>query len=365
MHMRLIFNLVTLALTLLPEVVVCCLYATHWPRWAQGLYATTIAWELLAIIMMETWAIGHVRSLRLFLGTLLLLVAPKMLFALTAPLLGWPAGLVAAGLMVVAMLYGFTKGWRRLEVRRTTCLSPTLPEAFDGYRILQVSDLHLGTLEGHPEVVERMVDAANAEQADLIVFTGDLVNHLVAEAEPFKHILSRLHAPYGVLATLGNHDYVDKEHWEEMPVLMREMGWRVLMNEHVELRRGGSTIAIAGVESSSPPPFTKRDDLGKALQGIPPGTWTMLLSHDPAHWRREVLHTGDIALTLSGHTHAGQMRLGSLSPARLLYREWGGDYHHNGRMLHVSQGISGTVPFRLGAWPEIDLITLHKNKMEK
>ena len=106
--------------------------------------------------------------------------------------------------------------------------------------------------------------------------------------------------------------------------------------------------------------FIKRDDLGKSLQGITPGTWTIVLTHDPSHWRREVLHTSDAALTLSGHTHAGQMRLGSLSPARLLYREWAGDYHHQGRMLHVSQGISGTVPFRLGAWPELDIITLKK-----
>ncbi len=360
MHMRLIFNLVTFLLTLLPEVVVGWLYAVHWPRWAQGLYGATIAWELLAIVMMDTWAIGHVRSLRMFLGTLLLLVAPKMLFALIAPLMGWPAGLTAAGLMMVAMLYGFTKGWRRLEVRRTTCLSPTLPEAFDGYRILQVSDLHLGTLEGHPEVLEHMVDTANAQQADLIVFTGDLVNHYVAEAKPFMHILQRLHAHDGVLAITGNHDYVDKEHWEELPEVMRQMGWHVLMNEHMDLRRNAGAIAVVGVESASPPPFTKRDDLPKALEGIPPGTWTIVLTHDPSHWKREVLHTSDAALTLSGHTHAGQMRLGSLSPARLLYREWAGDYHHQGRMLHVSQGISGTVPFRLGAWPELDIITLKK-----
>lgn len=141
------------------------------------------------------------------------------------------------------------------------------------------------------------------------------------------------------------------------------MGWHLLMNEHVMIARGREdAIALIGVENSSRPPFPDYGDLPKAMQGLHEGTFKILLSHDPSHWRREVLRQTDIALTLSGHTHAGQLRIGKFSPARWAYNEWGGKYVEDGSMLHVSLGVGGTVPFRLGAWPEVNVITLRKKE---
>ena len=356
----LIIILGIMALTILPAVVILGLYATHWSFWWQMVYMLTIIGELFAIFVMATWAFGHVRSLRFFFASFIFITAPKILFAIVAPLAGWKVGLAVAPLCIMAGIYGFFWGWRHLVVVQAECCSPTLPKAFDGYRILQLSDLHIGSLASHPEFIQRIVETANAQHPDLIVFTGDLVNHLLEEAEPFIDTLAQLHAPDGVLAILGNHDYVDWKNHEKLLSTIRGMGWRLLLNEHILHHRDGDTIAIIGVENIGKSRFYTYGDLSKAMQDLPSGIWSMLLSHDPTHWRREVVGATDIALTLSGHTHAAQMRIGRLSPVVFLYREWGGSYHEGSQMLYVSQGIGGTVPFRFGAWPEINVITLRK-----
>ena len=138
------------------------------------------------------------------------------------------------------------------------------------------------------------------------------------------------------------------------------MGWRLLRDGNVVLRRGGDCMALIGVENTGRPPFPARGDLGKALEGVPAEAFKILLSHDPSHWRSEVLPATDIDLTLSGHTHAVQLRVGGFSPARWVYPEWGGLYREGDRALHVSVGAGGTVPFRLGAWPEITILTLRR-----
>ena len=360
-HRFTFFVMLIVIVTLLPEVVICCGYLPSWPAWAQWAYALTIAWGVFSVVVMHTWMLGHVRSIRFFFATFLLLTTPKLLFAILAPPLGVFVGLVAGALFFLAALYGFLWGWCRLVTTRVECVSPSLPTAFDGYRIVQLSDLHLGSLAKHPDFIRRIVETVNAEHPDLIVFTGDLVNHTVCEAAPFVDTLSRLSAPDGVLSILGNHDELGAKYAEDMQPVHEKMGWRLLMNEHVMIDRGADSIAVVGVETTSPPPFKSTGDLGEAMQGIPAGTWTMLLSHDPSHWRKEVLATTDIPLTLSGHTHGAHLRMLGWSPARLMYREWAGTYHEGERMLHVSLGICGTVVFRLGAWPEVNVITL-KNK---
>ena len=350
-----VYLLIVTTMLLVPDLII----------WNQYLSHTSFVWQVLAsapsIIVFATFIIAMTRLLGLSKGILLFfscflfIAVPKMVFALVAWPLGWPCGLVAALLTIGAVAYGFIKGWRTLVVKKVDYHSPELPKVFDGYRILQISDLHIGTFATHPEFLSEVVDTANSLQPDLIVFTGDLVNVFPKEAEPFLHIIGKLHSKDGIFSILGNHDY------EDLPQLMhdeQELGWRVLKNEHHLLRKGDDTIAIVGVEPVGNPPFGIRGRLMDAVQGLPTGMFKLLLTHDPTHWRLEVLDKTDIQLTLSGHTHAGQIKIGPLSPAQGMYKEWHGTYIVNGRMLHVSAGLAGRLPFRLFAWPEINLITL-------
>lgn len=307
--------------------------------------------------------------MRLVFGSLLFIVLPGLLFLALWPLLGWKIALSVPVLIWLVVLYGFFFGWRHIVVRSATCESPLLPTSFDGYRVLQLSDIHIGTFLRNRGFVDKLVRIVNAQEPDLIVFTGDLVNVSAEEVIPFQHILKQMRARDGVYSIMGNHDYCEygddksignvTRNQNVLKYLEEKMGWRLLMNEHVRIgNRCGDEIAVIGVENISRPPFPDYGDLRKAVAGLPAGMFKILLSHDPSHWRRSVLHETDIALTLSGHTHAGQVRIGKFSPARWAYNEWGGKYVENDSMLYVSLGVGGTVPFRLGAWPEVNVITL-------
>ncbi|MFQ7113765.1 metallophosphoesterase [Hallella bergensis] len=313
--------------------------------------------------------IRHNSLMRLVFGSLLFIVLPGLLFLALWPLLGWKIALSVPVLIWLVVLYGFFFGWRHIVVRSATCESPLLPTSFDGYRVLQLSDLHIGTFLRNRGFVDKLVRIVNAQEPDLIVFTGDLVNVSAEEVIPFQHILKQMRARDGVYSIMGNHDYCEygddksignvTRNQNVLKYLEEKMGWRLLMNEHVRIGNGcGDEIAVIGVENISRPPFPDYGDLRKAVAGLPAGMFKFLLSHDPSHWRRGVLHETDIALTLSGHTHAGQVRVGKFSPARWAYNEWGGKYVENDSMLYVSLGVGGTVPFRLGAWPEVNVITL-------
>ena len=265
-------------------------------------------------------------------------------------------------------------------MKNATCESALLPKSFDGYRILQLSDLHIGTFRGNPGFIRKLVKVVNEQNADLIVFTGDLVNIRADEVRPFMADLSTMKQRDGVLSIMGNHDYCEygqdhSERYEKrnqniLHYLEAKMGWRMLDNEHVTIGRLRQTcgenisesIAVIGVENISKPPFPDYGDLEKAIGDLPAGMFKVLLSHDPSHWRRGVLNKTDIALTLSGHTHAGQLKIGRFSPSKWAYNEWGGKYVEGDSMLYVSTGIGGTVPFRFGAWPEINVITLKCKK---
>ncbi len=318
--------------------------------------------------------IRHNSLMRLIFGILLLVVIPGIAFVALWPLVGWQWALVLPAAWVALMVYGFFFGWRHLVVRTATCESALLPEAFDGYKVLQLSDIHIGTFLRNRGFIDKLVNVVNAQQADLIVFTGDLVNVSAEEVIPFQGSLKHIHARDGIYSVMGNHDYceygADKSNrniarnQNVLRYLEEKMGWRLLLNEHVVIDRGpGAGIAVVGVENISRPPFPDHGDLPKAMDGLPHGMFKILLSHDPSHWRRQVLHQTDIALTLSGHTHAGQMRFGRFSPAKWAYNEWGGKYVEGGSMLYVSLGIGGTVPFRFGAWPEVNVIRLKKKKL--
>ena len=293
-----------------------------------------------------------------FFSSMILLILPKLVFAIVAWPFGWIAGLIAVVCVLIVISYGFIRGWLRLTVKEEVMSFKDLPHSFDGYKIVQISDLHLGSFARHPEMIEQVVWIANDQHPDLIVFTGDLVNYEAEEADPFIKVLSGLQAKDGVLSILGNHDYYFLRQVKEQE---KKIGWKLLFNEHVKVCRNDHAIYIIGVEQIGKPPFEPKGQLVRAMVGIPDDAFKILLSHDPTHWRLEVYGRNNIQLTLSGHTHAAQMLIGKFSPARLIYREWGGKYEKEGQTLYVSLGIGGTISFRLGAWPELNVITLRRS----
>lgn len=282
------------------------------------------------------------------------------------------AGIIAGVVLASVSLYGFTSGFYRIRVRHVTFVSADLPASFDGYRIVQFSDAHVGTYSGsRAYMLKALADSINSQQADMIAFTGDLQNMQPGEIYPHKAILSSLKAKDGVFSILGNHDYayyIDASESErlqkytEMRDLQRSMGWKLLLNENRIIRRGNDSIVVAGMEfegkSARVPNF---GNLRQTLHGINQGkAFVLMLQHDPTSWRTDILPHSKAQLTLSGHTHAGQVCLFGWSPASLKYSEWGGLYYEGGRALNVSTGVGGLVPFRLGCPGEIVVIELKR-----
>lgn len=281
-------------------------------------------------------------------------------------------GLASAGLFGL-LWWGALYNRFEIEVREVSVPVAGLPGGYDGYRIAQISDLHTGTFGSDTHFVERLVKAVNDQHPDIIVFTGDIVNRHSAELIPFIDDLSRLSAPDGVWSIMGNHDYGDYYSWPapsarhddiaRLQSMQRSMGWNMLNNSHTVLHRGNNdSIVIIGVENIGDPPFTVYGDLSKAYASTADKSVKILLSHNPAHWDSEVAGNPsvNIALTLSGHTHAMQCKLMGLSPAAFRYDKWGGLYTDSlGRHLYVNIGVGEVgMPARIGATPEITLITL-------
>lgn len=301
---------------------------------------------------------------------------------------------VSGGLIVIiaaAALWGHYVTRYRLDVTHTTITSPRVPEPFDGFRIAQISDMHLdwfADADGHAFLSQLIETLAN-EKPDIIVFTGDLVTRLSAEAEPFRDELRRLAnvpSSHGdgttipVYSILGNHDYADytrmstrerKADVDRLCQIQSEAGWHLLRNEGVLLQADGSTspdscIALIGVDNIGEPPFSTYGDLPRALATLPiAAPFSVLLSHNPTHWRSEVLPKTGIDLMLAGHTHAVQFKIGSWSPAVWKYPEWGGLYSEtqgdHPQHLYVNTGLGGVGPrVRIGIKPEVSILTLKR-----
>lgn len=321
---------------------------------------------LFIVMMITRITIPSMFTLVVYL--FLLSSLPRLVHAILALLRMPRAGEVVRIILIATVLFGIIFGWKHIVVRTIPVTSSRTPSAFQNYKIAHISDLHLGTYTNSPKMVEDIVDKVNAENPDLIVFTGDLVNSSPEELRPFASTLSKLHAPDGVMSIMGNHDYCIYGHKDsheqrlakekEVIDIQEKMGWRVLRNEHTILHNNGDSIAVIGVEYDGNSPFPKRADLDRAMKGLPEGIFKILLSHDPSHWRRSVLGYTNIDLTLSGHTHAMHLRIGNWSPSALLFSEWGGLYSQDHQFLHVNTGTGSNIPFRLGAWPEISIIVL-------
>lgn len=284
-------------------------------------------------------------------------------------------GLGIASIPFAGMLYGIFKGRYNFRVIKHTLFFDDLPSEFDGYLITHISDIHSGSFD-NIEKVTYGINLINEQKSDVIFFTGDLVNNSSQEIEKWKHIFSNLYAPDGVFSVLGNHDYGDYMQWnslsekeenlENLKNIQKEMGFSLLLNQHHFIKRKNQRLAILGVENWGKG-FIQKGDLQQTLKGVSPSDFKILLSHDPTHWQYQVKnHTQKIQLTLSGHTHGMQFGIEipgwiKWSPARFIYKYWGGMYQENQRFLNVNRGFGYLAfPGRVGMPPEITVIELKK-----
>ncbi len=267
------------------------------------------------------------------------------------------------------VIYGSTLGFSTVVVRHVEYSSPQLPKAFDGYRIVHISDFHIGTYDdSRKHILQKAIDSINAQKADMVVFTGDLQNREPHELYPYASLLSSIKAKDGVYSVMGNHDYADyikaddikrAANLRETQRMERSFGWHLLLNDHATITRDSSHIIIAGMENDgNGKHFPQKGDIKKTLNGVSDHDFIIMLEHDPTSWRRKILPQSSAQLTLSGHTHATQFKLFGWSLASMIYTEWGGMYYDNERAINVSTGLGAFLPFRFGVPGEVVVITL-------
>jgi len=316
---------------------------------------------------------------RLFSVPVLLVEDVTRIFRGFLPRAHWVSELTVAVAAVLSLivLFGITRGKHFYRVRRESLSFTDLPEAFDGFTITQITDVHSGSF-GNVAGVQKGLDLVNAQQSDVILFTGDLVNNKATEMDPWIPAFAQLKAPMGKFSVLGNHDYGDYIRWASAEAKLanlarlkevhQEIGFRLLLNEAVTLQKDGQTITLLGVENWGKGGFHKYGDLGKATADVPDDAFKILLSHDPSHWEGVTLdHNKHIHLTLSGHTHGMQFGIELFgfkwSPIKYVYKQWAGLYRQKDRYLYVNRGFGFLgLKGRIGIWPEVALITLKKIK---
>lgn len=379
--------------------------AELWSRWLWW-GSTVLVW--LGIVASFFWISRYGRShppsiFSYIMVTALLVYVPKMV--MTLPLMAedlfrlgqWAArqfssgedkvipgrrqfiSTLAIGLAAIpfaSILHGVWRGRYRYRVVRMEMAFDDLPEAFDGFKIVQISDLHTGSFD-NAEKVQYGLDLINQEEADALLFTGDMVNNTADELDDWVEAYGKLKGKHLKASILGNHDYGDYVGWaseedkrrnmEKLQATQDEMGWDLLLNEHRVIEKNGEKLYIAGVENWGKPPFPQKGDLKKALHGVPDDGFTVLMSHDPSHFDLEVKqHPKRVHVTLSGHTHGMQFGIEipgiiKWSPVKFRYPKWAGLYEELGCYLYVNRGFGYLAfPGRVGIWPEITSIILRK-----
>ena len=281
------------------------------------------------------------------------------------------------GLIMIAFVYGALFNVYNYKLRKVNLKLMKLPKSFNGLKVVQISDIHSGSLSDK-KAVQKAIDKINNTNPDLIFFTGDLVNNIAVEALEFVDVFAQLKAKHGVYSILGNHDYGDYMLWnndedkinnlDHLKSLHQKMGWRLLLNEHVHIEKEGEKIIVAGVENwSARGRFHSYGKLENALHGIQDAFTVLLLSHDPSHWEAEILeHPAKVDITFSGHTHGMQFGIEfwklKWSPVKYFYKQWAGLYENAGQYLYVNRGF-GVIgyPGRVGILPEITLFTLNSD----
>ena len=284
-------------------------------------------------------------------------------------------GIALASLPFFSFLYGVTRGKYAFTVHKVRIDFADLPEAFDGLRIVQISDVHSGSFDS-VSAVQRGTELVQAQNPDIILFTGDLVNNRAEEIEPYMHLFEKLKAPMGKFSVLGNHDYAHYVRWDyeaaeagNMQRLFKNhaaMGFKLLNNESMLLEKSGQNIRLAGVENWGKGRFPKEGDLDKTFAGTAADEFRILMSHDPSHWTHKILgFEKHIHLTLSGHTHGMQMGVEipgiKWSPSSWIYPQWAGLYNQDKKYLYVNRGFGFLgFPGRVGILPEITVIELKR-----
>lgn len=281
-----------------------------------------------------------------------------------------------AAIPFASLLYGMYQGKYNYKVLKYSLYFEDLPDAFDGYRITQISDIHSGSFDNKKKI-EYAVGLINEQESDTILFTGDLVNNLAVEMDPWISVFSKIEAKDGVFSILGNHDYGDYVAWESdkaksdnvqaVKNVHSKMGWDLLLNEHRFIQKNGQRIALVGVENWGSGGFKKLGDLDLAGKGLSPEEFKILLSHDPSYWQEKIKSDpNNYQLTLSGHTHGMQFGIEipgwfKWSPIQYRYENWAGIYEEFGRYINVNRGFGYLAyPGRVGIWPEISVIELRK-----
>lgn len=378
-------SIIILLVTLLPDIYMFRRYVKRrlgnvWARIAWWLPTLLITVSTIGVSLTRDFAPHNLTLFNTYLFITALVVLPKLTFVLCS-LAGRLArrmlklrrnwgnyvGLVLVLAELYILFHGTMVGTDRLNVRQVTIEFDDLPTAFDGYRIAQFTDVHLGSMKD--ELMLRAVTAIDDMRPDLIVFTGDIQNMGPDELPRFTQTLKRLKAKDGVMSVLGNHDYSRYVNVSPEEALRNErmtrdfetsVGWQLLLNDNRIVRRGSDSIVIAGGENDGRPPFPAKADLKKAMRGIHAKSFVVMLQHDPSAWRRHILPQTNAQLTLSGHTHGGQISLFGLRPTELVGKEDDGLYVEGKRKLFVSTGLGGFVPFRFYMNPEVVEITLKK-----
>jgi predicted MPP superfamily phosphohydrolase len=358
--------------------------------WAYWLIDLLLIGSIVAVIGMRRGSGIQQKLIGWLMGLMLLVFIPR-LFSLPILLIeditrlfrGFPPRafgvseltLATALLLFLIVLFGLTRGRHFYRVRRETIYFPDLPEAFDGFTITQITDVHSGSLT-NATGVQKGLDLVNAQGSDIILFTGDLVNNKATEMDRWIPAFSGLKAPMGKYSVLGNHDYGDYTHWvspeskhtnlSRLKQVHADIGFRLLLDESITLKKDGQSITLLGVENWGKGGFHKYGDLAKATSGVPDERFKILMSHDPSHWEGVTLdHHQHIHLTLSGHTHGMQFGIELFgfkwSPIKYVYKHWVGLYQHKGRFLYVNRGFGFIgLKGRIGMWPEVAVITLKR-----
>ena len=378
---------------LVPDIYIWLHY--YRTRYLHNRVAMVLWWLPCAVMLAYTIALSTTRSfapadltwLNTYLCLFGLFVVPKAMFAVCSGIgsairaifqtrynYGHRVGLVAGAIGVAAYLYGLAFGVGKIVVRHVDVNFADLPEEFDGFRVLQISDIHTGTFNGwRRKILRAEIDSVRAQKdIDLVCFTGDIENMQPGEVEAMMPELKRLPYMYSVL---GNHDYAEytdatpaeKKRMTQKVVELENRLGRVLLNSNIPIRRKLSngqwsrdSIWLAGSEDYSKIPEQDHSNLKKTLSGIPMSAFVILLQHDPSAWEKDILPHSNVQLTLTGHTHGGQMQVLGLRPTMVALKEDLGLYDKNERCLYVNAGLGGLVPFRLNMPGEITVITLHK-----
>lgn len=363
-------------------------------RWLWWIPTVIIVGFLIKFCFFHRGLVEEYNTTNLFLLLLLLFCLPKILFTLFAliPKVGTTIGIIAAVSIISIILWGTTFGFCQLKVNNVTYESEDIPESFDGYKIVQISDAHTGVFRGpYKHLLKESIDKINSLNPDLVCFVGDIENFSPQELIDHQNSYSAIKSKDGVLSIMGNHDYstyLKLPKAEETALvaetrsIQRSFGWRIMDNENITIfrtRKDGTkdSIIVIGEENWGNRPFPQIGNLNRALKGLSINKagkiinkdnnsiiFSLMLSHDPNAWRAHILPKFRPNITLSGHTHGAQFSIFGWSPASNIYKEWGGTFYDSEAMINVSVGLGGNFPFRFNMPREIVVITLKKKTIK-